>query len=436
MRYLRNRQAVARRRREQGFTLVELLVTMAITTVILGATMAAMSDAIKATESASQISDMNNGLRTAMDLMVRDMLQVGQGLPGGRAILVPNGGAAVAMQLPGPEGSNFQLDGPSFCPPRATDPDTICEDITAVVPGPNRGPVIVDDGDPGTNDASDMITTLAVDSSFESVTLLAFAANGRSITVPLQGVAPTVAVPGPFNPPRHPSGHNISDDPDVGGDNIRAGDLIMLTKGAASTLVQVSSVVGQVINFADNDSLNLNQNVPNPADGTAQELRASLPRDSTERPPIVDAPCLPLPARCDFVTSLASKIRMITYYIDNVTDPRRPRLVRRMNNGVWDDFDNSTGTAVAFDIEGLQITYDLADGLTNPSNVRMDDADFDVAGTGRCAPNPCYPNQIRKINIMLSARSRLPRRGTQQFFRNRLVTQVSLRSLAFVDRYR
>ncbi len=186
MRYLRNRQAVARRRRrEQGFTLVELLVTMAITTVILGATMAAMTDAIKATESASQISDMNNGLRTAMDLMVRDMLQVGQGLPGGRAILVPNGGAAVAMQLPGPEGSNFQLDGPSFCPPRATDPDTICEDITAVVPGPNRGPVIVDDGDPDTDDATDMITTLAVDSSFESVTLRAFAADGRSITVPL-----------------------------------------------------------------------------------------------------------------------------------------------------------------------------------------------------------------------------------------------------------
>ena len=88
MRYLRNRQAVRRHRRgEQGFTLVELLVTMAITTVILGATMAAMTDAIKATESATQITDMNNGLRTAMDLMVRDMLQVGQGLPGGRTIL-------------------------------------------------------------------------------------------------------------------------------------------------------------------------------------------------------------------------------------------------------------------------------------------------------------------------------------------------------------
>ena len=412
MRYLRNRQAAARcRRREQGFTLVELLVTMAITTVILGATMAAMTDAIKATESASQISDMNNSLRTAMDLMVRDMLQVGQGLPGGRAILVPNGGGAAAMRLPGPEGSIIDFDGPSFCPPRATDPDTICEDITAVVPGPGRGPVMIAD-----QPASDMITTLAVDSSFESVTLLAFAPDGRSITVPLAGTAPTVAVPGPFNPARHPSGHNISDDPDVGGDNIRAGDLIMLTKGSASALVQVSSVVGQVINFAAGDSLNLNQNQADAADGTAQELRGAAPRDDLTRPPTVDAPCAPLPARCDFVTSLASKVRMISYYIDNVTDPRRPRLVRRMNNGIWDDFNNAAGTAVAFDIEGLQITYDLADGVNNPSNVRMDDADL-AGGSAKC-PTSCFPNQIRKINIMLSARSRLPRRGTQQFFRN------------------
>jgi hypothetical protein len=129
---------------------------------------------------------------------------------------------------------------------------------------------------------------------------------------------------------------------------------------------------------------------------------------------------------------------MITYYIDNTTNPQRPRLVRRMGNSddplKWNDFDNNQGTVVAFDIEGLQISYDLVDGVNNPSNVRMDDDDMST--TGRCAPSRCYPNQIRKVNIMLSGRSRLPRRGTSEYFRNRLVTQVSLRSLAFVDRYR
>jgi hypothetical protein len=125
---------------------------------------------------------------------------------------------------------------------------------------------------------------------------------------------------------------------------------------------------------------------------------------------------------------------MISYYIDVVTDPQHPRLVRRINNGNAVTFDNTLGTAVSFDIDNLQITYDLADGSVNPANVRMTDAD--LQGTGACAPAACSPNQIRKANLMLSGRSRNPMRGTRQFFRNRLFTQVSLRSLAFVDRYR
>jgi type II secretory pathway pseudopilin PulG len=382
---------------------VELLVTMAITTIILGATMVAMTDAIKATESATMVTDLNNGLRTAMDLMVRDMLQAGQGLPSARAILVPNGSGSEPIQLPGPVGSSYDLDGPSFCPVRTDDatPDNLCEDVTAVVPGPGRGPEVVE-GRP-----TDMVTMLMADSAFESIPLRAFASDGRSITVA------TTA--------QHPAGRDsLNDTPDVQGDNIRAGDLIMLTKGASSALVQVSSVAGQVINFALSDSLRLNQSAA--ADGTSGELRNMAPVDT-------------LVAPAQVVNTLATRIWMISYYLDVTTDPRRPRLVRRVNNGDWQDFDNSLGTTVAFDIEDLQITYDLSDPAITPfpTNVRMDDDD--LAGTGACAPNRCYPNQIRKINILLAARSRLPRRGTDQFFRNRLVTQVSLRSLAFVDRY-
>ena len=82
MRYLRNRHIAASRRNSQrGFTLIELLVSMAVTTVILGATMAAMTNAINATESAKQITDMNNGLRTAMDLMVRTCSRWGRACP-------------------------------------------------------------------------------------------------------------------------------------------------------------------------------------------------------------------------------------------------------------------------------------------------------------------------------------------------------------------
>jgi hypothetical protein len=198
----------------------------------------------------------------------------------------------------------------------------------------------------------------------------------------------------------------------------------MLTKNSSSALVQVSRVSGQQVFFDAGDSLGLNQSAA--ADGTANELRNSAPVDTT-------------PGSGCCVSTIATRVRLITYYLDVATDPRRPRLVRRINNGsgltAATTFDNGLGTVVAFDVENLTISYDLAapDGINNPTNVRMTDADLD--GSGACAPDPCSANQIRKVNFILSGRSSRPMRGTNQYFRNRLSTQVSLRSLSFVDRY-
>jgi prepilin-type N-terminal cleavage/methylation domain-containing protein len=404
---------------EQGFTLVELLVAMAITTVILGTTMAALNDAAKATDSAKQVTELNNGLRTAMDMMTRDVMQIGQGLPPGRVIGLPSGTNSVPMQLPGPIDSNLQLDGPSFCPPDPNDatPDTVCEQISAVVPGPGRGPLLSDD-----LTTTDMITMVQADSAFDQVPLTAFGANGASVTVALPDTTP------PIDNAKSPRGVNITDG---GADDIDAGDLIMLTKGSASVLVQVTrQPTNQQIFFDTNDSLVLNQRgvssvvsgvtVWRPA-GTAAEMRLAAPTDNAA-------------GANGLVNTLATRIRLITYYMDVTTDPLHPRLVRRMNNGHPTSFDNTLGTVVAFDVEGLQISYDLADGVYNWSNVRMNDADLD--GTGRCAPLVCSPNQIRKVNIALTGRSRQRLRATAQFAHKTLVTQVSLRSLAFVDRYR
>jgi prepilin-type N-terminal cleavage/methylation domain-containing protein len=361
---------------ERGFTLVELLVSMAITTVILGSTMAAMSDAIKATDSAMLLTGLNNELRSSMDLMVRDMLQVGQGLPGGRVIAIPSGNPSQPVRMPGPPGTAFQLAAGSI-------------EIAAVMPGPGLGPVV-------NGVATDMITTMAADSSFDQVRLTALAADGSSMTV---DPAVNITNPGP--------------------NAIHPGDLIALMKGSMSVLAQATRVAGQQVFFDVSDSLSLNQN--GPPQGTVTALQATAPVDT---PPV--APAV-------FVTTQASRIRMISYYIDATTDPLRPRLVRRMNNGDPFTFNNNLGTTVAFDVEGLQITYDLANSVTNPANVRMTAADLN--GTGACAPDPCTRNQIRKVNLLVSGRTRVPLKSTRQFMRNRLQTQVSLRSLAFVDRY-
>jgi hypothetical protein len=247
--------------------------------------------------------------------------------------------------------------------------------------------------------ATDVITTLAADSAFDQVRLTALAADGSSMTVD-----PAVSLTG------------------GGASDIRPGDLIMLSKQSVSALAQVTRVVGQQVFFDANDSLNLNQTAA--AAGTVSVLQATAPADT---PPVAPA---------TFVTTQASRIRMISYYIDATTDAQRPRLIRRMNNGDPLTFNNNLGTAVAFDMEGLAITYDLVNGTTNPTNANMDGTDVTGGGGGACAPAACSRNEIRKVNILLSGRSRVPLRLTRQFLRNRLQTQVSLRSLAFVDRYR
>ena len=103
---------------------------------------------------------------------------------------------------------------------------------------------------------------------------------------------------------------------------------------------------------------------------------------------------------------------MITYYLDTTTDPDNPRLVRQINN--------SPGQAVALVLENMQMSFDLVDGVTNPTDV----------------PAPSSPNQIRKVNIAVSGRSSVPLRNTGEYMRRTLTTQVSLRSMSFIDRYR
>jgi prepilin-type N-terminal cleavage/methylation domain-containing protein len=388
------------RRDSRGFSLVELLVTMAITLVIMGATMAALGDAWKASESASLITTLNGGVRVAMDLVVRDLLQVGQGLPTGRNITIPSGGTAV--MLPGPPGE------PNYTLPITT---TV---FSAVIPGPNRGGRVA-----GQTTNTDMITTFAADSSFEGRALTALADNSM-----------TVALPPVFN------GANISDGGVNSADDIDTGNLIMLTKGALSAIVEVTSVVGQVINFAAGDALNLNQAWT--VNGSVGAYRRSAPGLNAAVPPVESQTAGLLP-------STATRIRMVTYYIDAATEPLRPRLVRRMNNRVCSGipppvgcnaatFDNTRGTVVAFDVENLTFSYDMADGANDPAGVRMiTPVDFTTAGA--CTPIACAPGRIRKVNVLLAARARRPMRATRQLFRTSLFSQVSLRSLAFVDNY-
>jgi type II secretory pathway pseudopilin PulG len=372
----------ATRSASAGFTMVELLVSMGISVLVLGSAVLAMQHALRLNETALMVSGMNNTLRTGMDLMVRDFLQVGSGLPTGHIIQTPSGVGSTRVKMPGPPGTAF-LNIAS---------DT---DLNAVNPRPGGGPVI-------NGVATDVLTVVTADTNFIDMPLTALTNTTMDVasTNPATGLAINIA---------------------TGPDRIIPGQLLMLEKGATTTLVEVTAVdtTNRRISFANSDALNVNQT--GAAAGNVTALRATAPPD-----------VLPASPATQILPTTSTRVRMITYYLD-VTDPLRPRLVRRINNGDPTTFDNTSGTAVAMDIENLQFTFDLADGLTNPANVRFTAAD--IAGSGACSPNPCNVNMVRKINVMLTGRSKNAVQLAGRMFRNTLTSQVSLRGMAYVDEY-
>jgi hypothetical protein len=329
-----------------------------------------------------------------MDLMVRDMLQVGQGLPVGRRVGVPNGAGATPIVRPGPAAAGACAGVANF----PADPS-----LPAVTVGPDLGP-------PVNGQCTDVVTTLAADGSFENINVSSIAADGTSLTIHPAG---------PDGLLNTPDDMVLDDNPDVGANNLRPGDLLMLTKGGSSVLMQVTAVAGQTVTFGAGDPLGLNQ-----FDATLTVL-GTINQHKVEPTPDPDAPVVNAGVE-QTGPSVATRIRMITYFVDTATDPANPRLVRVMGGG--------QPNAVGFEIETFRITYDLADGVNNPTGVRMVAADL-VAG-GACGAGACSENQIRKANLVIAMRSNRRTDHTGDFYRNTLFTQVALRSLAFVDRYR
>ncbi len=358
---------------DRGYSLIELLIAMGLTTVVMGVTMAGLSDAMRANDMVVNVTTMNNGLRLAMDLMVRDMLQTGSGLGKGHAIQIPSGGTLI--NRPGPPGL-----------PNYTRPATEVA-IPAVIPGPGLGPTI-------NGVATDIITILTADNNFTDVPLSAVATTWVEVT----------------------AATNIA----TGVDRVIDGQLMMVTKGTATTLVQVTSIVAasRRINFGT-DSLNLNQSGTGIL-GSMAVLNARAPSSATSNAAAAAA-------------TRITRVRMISYYLDNTTTPGSPRLVRRINNGHPITFNNNLGTAVAIDIENLTFSYDINDGASNPSNVRF--IAVDLTASGPCNPDPCAPTQIRKINVTMTARSQNVNQPKARVFRNTLNSQIALRGMALVNDY-
>jgi Tfp pilus assembly protein PilW len=112
------------------------------------------------------------------------------------------------------------------------------------------------------------------------------------------------------------------------------------------------------------------------------------------------------------------RVVMYTYYVDPGNS--LPRLMRQYNGG--------TPQALAGVVEDLELSYDLVDGSVNPTAKR------DLPVTLNAVTYSA--NQIRKANVHIGVRSEAMSTRTHDYLRTHLSTVVSLRNLAFVDRYK
>jgi prepilin-type N-terminal cleavage/methylation domain-containing protein len=359
--------------RERGFSLVEVMIATAVMLIIVGVTLSMLTDAMHANEAVTAMADMQDNLRASMSLMVRDLVQAGSG--------IPIGGISIPYTNPADNPNNAPvppaINRPS--PPATAYTFPVASAITVVNPGFTLGPNLL-------GQLTDMITVIYSDNALPWSAMApinnpalpkcngVIAADGSTITFDTVTAGCTQLAAG-----------NVS---------VVPGDLIMLSNNQGGNIIQqVTNVAGPLVTFAQGDAFGLNG--VNAASGTITQMQT--------------APGV-------FPPTSATRIWMVTYYIDAVTAPGRPQLIRQVNF--------KAPSVVGEVIEGMQISYDVVNAVATapPNNARNIIA-------------PDSPNQIRKANLYLMARSENAYSVTKQYFRANLMTQVGLRGLSFQNRY-
>jgi len=376
--------------RETGFSLIELLVAMAVTLIITAATLGLFQYALNMNASGTQLSNINGNLRSAMNLVTRDLLQAGQGIPTG-GVALPVGTGCQNINRPVYTGT---LQFPYGCPNASTFPN-----MPAVIPGNGLGPNVLQNPTlswlpEGGNKNSDMITAVYQDNNLITNLVPATLQPNYLTTISNTQLIFSSAVP--------ITGVSVSN-PAV------AGDVFLVYGGGLYRYVVATNVSGQTVTISSGDPFNLNQQ-GHAAGGTISDMStAGVPFGVSCNPALT-----PLPAAC---AATAQRVLFITYFLDNTTvinGQLIPRLMRQVGM--------NTPTSVAEVIEDLEISYDYVNGTTPINNVVV-------------TPAGLTDNQIRKVNIYLAARSDAVLTSSGQYLRNNLATQVDVRSLAFVNRY-
>jgi prepilin-type N-terminal cleavage/methylation domain-containing protein len=387
-------------RQEKGFSLIELLVAMAILLAVTAVATGVIMQAQHVSEAVALEANVQENLRAGMHFLVRDLTQAGEGIPAA-GISIPNTAGGVSnVARPG-------TPAPSIFESGAVPPVTYTI-LPPVIPGDGMGSVVTTQN-PTTKAIlaggfnTDIITVLYQDNTL--VSSAGGAAAPLLTATPVTQAAPAVPVCGGVITA---TGSTVTLDPGCfsmpgASTPIAVGNLIMFHNINGTALEYVTAVAGQVITFAAGDPAGLNATgLPN---GTVANLNVAA------------------------TPTTISRVWMVTYYLDVVTNPAKPQLIRQVN---YPNFPAGAPAnppqAVGEVIENLSFSYDIVNS-EDPAGT------YGAAGPGNAPTSiaPDTPFAFRAVNVYLGGRSEYPWTWTNPpaFFRNSLSTQVSIRSLSF-----
>jgi type II secretory pathway pseudopilin PulG len=362
------------RQSERGFTLVELLIASLLTMVVMGVAFSSFSNALQLNEQVVNLTDASQNLRAGTNLLVRDLLQAGRHVDIG-GIPIPSGPTADPVHRPGPTGTSYVFDN-----------DEAGTTLSAITTGATLGPTVA-------GRETDLVTVLMGDPLLDHLDLYQSDAPSERARLAEDGGSFDVAATG-----WHEGDGSLVPP-------IAAGDLIYFTSTSIGSAVQtVTRVEGTRVYFDADDPFNLNQRNAN-----AGSITQILPDD----PPACDDDDV----ECHPVMTVR-RLYMYSYFVEEDSSGI-PRLMRAINH--------FPATALAGVIEDLELSYDLVDGVVNPTNVK------DLPYTANAVTYTA--SQIRKVNVHVGVRSEVRSSRTNDYLRNHLSTVISLRNLAYVDRY-
>jgi prepilin-type N-terminal cleavage/methylation domain-containing protein len=365
-------------RRQHGFTIVELLIAIAVTLVVMTAAMMIYQRSAQVAGVVNTRAEMQANLRAAADQISRDLNQAGTGMPVG-GIPIPSAATGGSDPLVGCDSTTCYLTS-----------KLTAGILYKVVPEDSVGPT--------TTEPTDGIVITYIEPVSSNPNDPNASGTAPNWTQPAQPAATvsadgsTVTMPDTLNPKLT--------DPSVG---LVIGDLLLLQNSNGQALGVVTNFDGSAntITFGANDPLNVNQ-LTAPVGNIAALATAKT------NPPV-------------YPPVTVSRIMMVTYFIQSVDSKTGTeyRLMRQV--------DARTPTPVAENIEDLQFTYDVFDDSSSSLTVNLP-----TAATG--TPPVSKPNQIRKINMTITARSSRPN-AQGNYDRLSITTSIGPRNLSFHEKY-